>query len=172
MTSKLLKRLLYALIFALPSISIGCENCGVWTDSPTGKCFDSDEEFFEKTYGPGFREDENIRTLPIDSGLQYLWAIDATPQVNVTRTLLRREGGKRTCAIAYIPLSSTVSLGSIANNELPKEIISLDTPPPGFAGHKVIYRLDSTEGVYHPSECFRMVASSVPERVPCADLYD
>ena len=100
-----------------------------WQDSPVGRCFSSINDFLAEKYGPDYTSDDNIKTIPLrdsksvsDGTLEsgFIWAIDATPGVNITRTLLKIKDNGQTCAILYAPLSSEISLQYLPAGGLPK----------------------------------------------------
>lgn len=146
-----------------------------WQDSPVGRCFSSINDFLAEKYGPDYTSDDNIKTIPLrdsksvsDGTLEsgFIWAIDATPGVNITRTLLRIKDNGQTCAILYAPLSSEISLQYLPAGGLPKLVITIDSPPPDFNGNKVIYGLNKKTSTYRPLACYK-VKNKKTTKIPC-----
>ena len=146
-----------------------------WQDSPVGRCFSSINDFLTERYGPDYSSDENIKTIPLRGGKSvsggriergFVWAIDATPGVNITRTLLRINDNGQACAILYAPLSSEISLQYLPANRIPKLVITNDSPPPNFDGNKVIYGLNKKTSTYRPLVCYK-VKNKKTTKIPC-----
>lgn len=146
-----------------------------WQDSPVGRCFSSINDFLAEKYGPDYTSDDNIKTIPLrdsksvsDGTLEsgFIWAIDATPGVNITRTLLKIKDNGQTCAILYAPLCSEISLQYLPAGGLPKLVITIDSPPPDFNGNKVIYGLNKKTSTYRPLVCYK-VKNKKTTKIPC-----
>jgi hypothetical protein len=150
----------------------------VWEGSPVGKCHSSLEEYLAQIFGQNYASDENIKTIPITSHKNptnresYVWAMDTTPTLNFSRTLLRiNNSGGRTCAILYIPLASTVSFSLTPTGNLPDIAKSSDTPPPGFASTEIIFRLDRRSGTYAPRQCSKVLTSKQRQTIACDKIH-
>lgn len=175
MTGRLLSAALVALLGCIPLSSAANGAVGTaWEGSPVGRCFSSLDAYLTATYGPDHASDENIDTVAVtvpSSSRRLMWAVDKTSGVNVTRVLLDVGADERACALLYAPVSSSVSLARATVGGLPTEITTSDSPPPGFASNRVVYKLDRAQKTYAPTACFKVPRRGGPRRIDCARAF-
>lgn len=126
------------------------------------------------------RIDENIKSIPLRNASPntketgndstFLWVVDLTPGVNVTRTLMMMKDGKA-CAILYAPLSSDISLQSVPRSGLPKTIVTNDSPPFGFSITRIYYKLNKNINTYLPQSCYKVSLPRRKTKIPCSRAF-
>lgn len=172
MCDKYLRKIVLLLAFCAPACAQEGD-FGIWKDGPLGKCFGTAEEFLSTVYGGHYAEDENIRLTPLTvSNRNYYWVLDTTPQVNITRTLLERRGEGKVCVILHAPLASSLTPDLTSHKTFPREVATLDTPPPGFDARKIVYKFSSKERLYRPVNCFLIPRNAPAKPVSCKELYE
>ena len=161
------------LAFCASSHAYGANHIDHAAEGFLGQCFRSLSAFLVAAYGEHHSDDDNVKAFPFGKDGRYHWVLDTTAQVNIARTLLRKEGRDKFCVVLQVPLASTVSLTlAEKSGNLPDEVISLDTPPPGFPARKVIYRFSPEERVYRRRDCFLVRDNAAPRPIPCETLYE
>ncbi|MCT7329319.1 hypothetical protein [Ralstonia mojiangensis] len=144
-----------------------------------GHCYDSLASYMSETFGEGYQDDENIKQEElIQNGSgenvserpSYYWVYDATPGVNITRTLFEKNKGEKLCAILQIPLSSGNDFRIKKDGSLPDVVKSIDSPPPGFPETKIIFKLDKKHHFYRMSECLR-VRNGIEKKANCKKIF-
>lgn len=179
MTSKVLSFvLIIALVGLHSSAQCGADPSlkGVWRGSPTGKCFDTLDEYLGASYGEYYKGDENIRVLKVEGGkrkggVSFLWVIDMTPGVNITRVLFEEFSSGRVCAVLYSPLSSSIDFRLAADGTLPKYVVAKNTPSPGFSATRVTFKLDPSARSYFPYRCQSISAKGVIKNINCDSAF-
>ncbi|WP_146763551.1 hypothetical protein [Xanthomonas oryzae] len=151
------------------------DNPADWPGSITGKCYPSLKDYISSAF-PWTKDgdDENIQVTEVSKAKNlenfYTWIIDKTPGTNVTRTLFR-VSKTQACAVLNAPMSSSIEF-KMANNKLPNEAISIDTPPPGMPMTKIIYKLDSDSEDFHPYRCETITQSSgIAKKIDCLEAF-
>jgi hypothetical protein len=176
MKSKFLKFMIHVGVFWAPVIAHSAQRQGIWSDSPVGRCFNSVQEFLVEKYGSDYASDENIKSVALGKAKEashdsiFLWVMDLTPGVNITRTLVMEKGG-RACAILYAPLSSDISLQNLPRGGLPKMIVTNDSPPPGFSRTRIYYKLNKNNNTYLPQSCYQVGPSRQKTKIPCSQAF-
>jgi hypothetical protein len=139
-----------------------------------GQCYASVDDYFEKTYGPDFRLDENLKIhevatpkTTLANKVKYTWALDTTPSVNITRVLFKVEPSAKACSILYAPTSSSLIFTLTPAGDLPTNVISKDSPSPGLAAIHVSYHLNTNTGIYEPSKCVRVTKKIYKKNISC-----
>lgn len=161
----------------LVSMLFGVKAAGLKGEG-VGHCYDSLASYMSETFGEQYQDDENIKQELVQNGSgdnvserpSYYWVYDATPGVNITRTLFEKDKEKRFCAILQIPLSSGNDFRIKKDGSLPDVVKSIDSPPPGFPGTKIVFRLDKKHHFYRMSECLR-VRNGIEKKVNCKKIF-
>ena len=157
-------------------LSVGCRATSAWDGSPVGKCFNSLDDYLVASFGPEHSSDENIKVVPVPSPRpereeRFVWVMDTTPNVNITRALFKLESHGRACAVLYAPMSNSVPLQLTAEGRLPPEVVTQDTPPAGLEANRIVYRLDPVGGNYAPAACFRITSAGTTRSIDCGKAY-
>ena len=171
-----------ALVIACAAISVvAADGIGsAWYGSPVGRCYESIQEYLIMSFGSEYQTDDNIKVVEVKPSVpaathrnhsHLMWVLDTTPGVNVTRTLFRVESSGKSCAVLYAPLSSSISLSASSHGELPVRITTQDSPPAGFEGNRVVYKLDSLSGTYAPMSCLKVSKAGAQRRVSCSRAF-
>ncbi len=171
MSLKSLKISFFILSFSFACACSAQQNIGVWASSNLGKCYPSMDKFMSENFWSDYLEDENIKINPEKESFgtnRYVWAIDATPQINVTSTLLSIKKSGEACIILYVPSSSFISFMLEGKEGLPRNVISKDTPPPGIEATRIMYQLEE-DGVYRPKQCQHVGGRSID--IKCEDAF-
>jgi len=175
MTDKVLKFLSFSLLL-LSSITAGADTKpidGVWANSPLGKCYSSLDQYLISTYGPDYKNDENIQTDDVlENSHKYKWVRDITPGINITRVMFELRKDQHACATLFIPFASTVrGIGIEKATGLPAKFLALDSPPPGFPATEILYQFDAKTSTYFPKHCLKRFLTGKKQKVNCASVF-
>lgn len=166
MTAKLnkLSMVLFATLIATAAYPA---NAAPWDNAPVGNCYKSLDYYVGMKFGLKYKEDENIKIIPIPEvgitrgGLHYFWVSDMTPTQNYSRVLFKVQKSGRACAIMLAVTSTLVSLERIENGVLPFHI----TTEEAAIGPKtvVVYQLNNASGNYFPFRCYKRTVNKRKE---------
>jgi hypothetical protein len=112
-----------------------------------------------------------VSSLRAEGKERFVWAMDMTPSVNITRALFKVESNGKACAVLYAPMSSSLELQLTAEGELPSQVEAQDTPPPGFDANRVVYRLVPGTHNYAPAACFKVNSAGRARSVDCCEAH-
>ena len=165
----------FSLTFLAYANQLHAKQIDVWSESPVGKCYLSIDEYLILNFGVEYKNDENIKIISAPSANfnkrkhteQYLWTMDTTPSLNITRVLFKIEKNGKACAILYVPLSSYVSFKLSSQGNLPTLVTSKDSPPPDFSINKIIYKLNISNGTYAPVSCIKVNPNGKDLKISC-----
>jgi len=149
-------------------------SAGVWESAPTGKCFDSLDQYMTQAFWSGYKEDENItitQVLPEGPRMKYYWIADKTPNINWTSTLFSVDAKGRACAILFAPLSGGAKFELGSDGQLPPQATSEDSPSPGYPATRITYSLSKPKGVYVPTQC-EHVLNGASKTIDGNDVFD
>ncbi len=138
----------------------------------TGECFSSVDDYLLTVFGQGYELDDNIEARPLSSnaGNVITLAVDKTPGLNPTYVLLQQKDNAKHCVVLTAPYVSNFKFSLNRDGSLPTEVVTIDTPPPGFPATRVAYRLKNT-GVYAPKSCLLIFPNNKKSKISCDKAF-
>jgi len=93
------------------------------------------------TYGPAFRDDENLLAQQkIFGKITFTLVLDLTSGTNVSQALFRANARKEMCLVLTTPPAVQLELVKVNAAGVPEEFKSVDQAPPGMPQNEIIYR--------------------------------
>lgn len=142
-----------------------------WPGSQTGECYPSTDAYIRAQYPwTADKPDDNILVRDASPNSQgYVWVIDNTTSINTPAVLIKNKEGNA-CIILSVINASSIDFHFGSNGSLPLNVVTEDTPPPGFPATHVTYTLDPLVLHYYPSKCEKILRNQSTV-VDCASAF-
>lgn len=143
-----------------------------WHGSHYGICYPALESAMAGTYGPGFKDDQNIVQERRRIGSRkFVIGSDTTSGTNSQRTVFEWRASDGWCVVLTSPPVADLKPGpESAGIQRPATWTAVTQAPPGFPEIKVVFEWAAKEKVYKPTICYKRGGNNW-KRLDCNDAF-